>query len=830
MWRVHQLVEKAVEPTSGKSWIDLCNRLPSFNIGAEEEETDDDWELGTLQFRRRKRDVADDISIAVSRSTYCSIIDTMPHFCHENGLLELWGYRDDVIMNLTEEKVIKDLNAAVISEVFGYTLNISDYLGGIERNDKGDIVSAKAAKQTWVTVINDSAIADGFYEVDTGSGQKVDKSNMEWEKVWLQIVLDTSEQPESIKSYANAAGSFGRVSDENIYGDVTLLTVGLILMLIFVNSTLGRRNLVQQRPMLTTFGTSSVVLAVFASYGICSYLGISYNPVNSILPLLLLGLGVDDMFIIVSIWDSIKKDTRRSNNNGITEETQEELEERAGKTMMHAGVAITATSLTDVTAFAIGATTDLPALRSFCLYASFGILIVFLLQSSYFVAFLVLDQQRMNKNRNGLFWCYEHKDWKPSSCSKVDLLDKLFLWYSELIVKDAVRVVVLAGSAILVVLASVGICFVRQEFNPLWFIPRTSYLGDFFAAKEAYWADDGAHSFILFNNESMGDHIESHNKLAQDLAKLDSVAEVDNWVNLLGKYVTANPDFIEKNLTDSLVSNSISLFLDSPTGAKFKSDVIFQNLTSCADSAPPIKYFRLPFKHRPVDLTVHQQRARHEIYGLLEGSNIPGVIGVWSEVYITWETNEIVAFELIRNMALAGLVIGIMTVILLVSIRAAGMVLCCVTATVAGVGGSMYLSGLTLDTVSCISLVLSIGLAVDYSMHIAHSFLTQRTEICKKRRSALALQKVGPAVLQGGLSTLIPFVILAFSNSHVFWTFYGIFTPTTILGLFHALVVLPVMLSFFGPEPYDNSHHENEGRQINGNSSSEQNTGNNVVP
>ena len=49
-------------------------------------------------------------------------------------------------------------------------------------------------------------------------------------------------------------------------------------------------------------------------------------------------------------------------------------------TMRRAGVAITVTSLTDFMVFAIGATTTLPALMSFCLWCAVGILAVYFFQ------------------------------------------------------------------------------------------------------------------------------------------------------------------------------------------------------------------------------------------------------------------------------------------------------------------------------------------------------------------------------------------------------------------------------------------------------------------
>ena len=58
------------------------------------------------------------------------------------------------------------------------------------------------------------------------------------------------------------------------------------------------------------------------------------------------GIGIDDMFVILQCFGNAEKSR-----------TTDDLGERIGSAMRHAGVAITVTSLTDVCAFAIGCIT-----------------------------------------------------------------------------------------------------------------------------------------------------------------------------------------------------------------------------------------------------------------------------------------------------------------------------------------------------------------------------------------------------------------------------------------------------------------------------------------
>ena len=183
-------------------------------------------------------------------------------------------------------------------------------------------------------------------------------------------------------------------------------------------------------------GIICVGMGIGSSYGLCSLCGLMYTNMHSILPFMLLGIGIDDMFVIVQSFDNLDE-----------KEKQESLFKRFGLTMRHAGVAITITSVTDLLAFGIGASTVLPALSSFCVYAALGIVFVFFYMATFFLAWFSIDQRRSEAHRDGCICCLKYKNWVPNSCSQKSLLETVFGYFGKgltmLPVKIAVLVVTL---------------------------------------------------------------------------------------------------------------------------------------------------------------------------------------------------------------------------------------------------------------------------------------------------------------------------------------------------------------------------------------------------
>lgn len=69
----------------------------------------------------------------------------------------------------------------------------------------------------------------------------------------------------------------------------------------------------------------------------------------------------------------------------------------------------------------------------------------------------------------------------------------------------------------------------------------------------------------------------------------------------------------------------------------------------------------------------------------------------------------------------------------------------------------------------------------------------------KMERAKHSLRTIGPAVMNGGMTTFLSVIMLCGSQSHLFITFWKIFCLTVIFGLFHGIIILPVVLCYIGP-------------------------------
>lgn len=116
-----------------------------------------------------------------------------------------------------------------------------------------------------------------------------------------------------------------------------------------------------------------------------------------------------------------------------------------------------------------------------------------------------------------------------------------------------------------------------------------------------------------------------------------------------------------------------------------------------------------------------------------------------------------------------------------------------------GVIGFMYYWGLTLSSITMIYIIMCVGFCIDFSTHVCHAFVqSQGTD--RKTRTAHSIDVAGGAVFNGAMSTIIGISTLSLSSSQIFISFFKVMFLVMIFGLIHALILLPIMLAWVGPQ------------------------------
>lgn len=123
-----------------------------------------------------------------------------------------------------------------------------------------------------------------------------------------------------------------------------------------------------------------VGLSFAASNGFAFLVGGKSAGIHNLLPFLLIGIGVDDCFVISSCLDQ---------TNPL-----DSVEKRMYDGIKKAGTSITITSLTNAVAFFLGTVSSLEALSSFCMFAGLGILALYFSSMTLFTAYMVYDLRR----------------------------------------------------------------------------------------------------------------------------------------------------------------------------------------------------------------------------------------------------------------------------------------------------------------------------------------------------------------------------------------------------------------------------------------------------
>ena len=460
----------------------------------------------------------------------------------------------------------------------------------------------------------------------------------------------------------------------------------------------------------------------------------------------------------------------------------------------------------------------MPGLQSFCIFASIGLGCIFLLQCSWFVAWLVLDERRIRANKNGFLpCCVTHQDVennqnKPANpqptvavISQTQNSRKLSLKITEKLVKQfsqtvkpkllterfstfrrnfvrccygslAFRVTIILVSSAALSVGMFGFTKIEYKFDPVLLVPSESYFTKFMDRKNTELPTSRGYSAHVFTGEINGTHLGQLNTVHQ---QLDRIVEAENilesyesWWKHFVVYLEKKTEFHSwQNLSQDDFQLVLTDFLFSKSGAKFRQNFNFQSPLQCGAPAPGVTGTSLQIFYRPLEGPAQHGPARAAIQKVLADSGLDEAI-TFNKIYLSWETDMIIDYELWRNVGLGLCCIFVITFLFLANFQVSFMVMMMVTITLVDIVGYLYFWDITIDIVSCINIVISVGLCVDYSVHIGHSFVISSGS--RLERTISSLEKIGPAVFNGGLTTFLALILCGTSTSHTFITFFKV--------------------------------------------------------
>ena len=120
--------------------------------------------------------------------------------------------------------------------------------------------------------------------------------------------------------------------------------------------------------------------------------------------------------------------------------------------------------------------------------------------------------------------------------------------------------------------------------------------------------------------------------------------------------------------------------------------------------------------------------------------------------------------------------------------------------------GLIYYWDLTMNNIIVLQLVIGLGLAVDYSAHIAHTYIiVEPPKECEtnaeKRmfKARVAISQMGSSVVHGAISTFLAIAVLGAAKSYIFVVFFRLWLGIIVFGCANGFILLPILMSFIGP-------------------------------
>ncbi|KAG9334354.1 hypothetical protein JZ751_008240, partial [Albula glossodonta] len=544
---------------------------------------------------------------------------------------------------------------------------------------------------------------------------------------------------------------------------------------------------VRNKVWVAAFGVISAGMGVLSSFGLLLYIGVPFAMTVANAPFLILGIGVDDMFIMISAWQQTN--------------VQDRVEKRMGDTYKEAAISITITTLTDVLAFYIGLMTPFGSVQSFCMYTGTAVLFCYLYSITFFGAFLALNGRREASNRHWLT-CMKIPTDNPQGRSKYystccvggayDVITNKEVeqpmthffrkYYGPFLTKSCSKFLVTFLYAAYLAGSIYGCLQMQEGIDLKNLATDNSYIVKYYNDEKEYFSKYGPSVMVIIKGEFAYWNQRERDTLNKSLEKFNRLPFIDkslsvSWLNsyilyAMNRFDINNETEFRKNLPGFLRNYYI-----------FQPDVNISN--------DRINASRVFIQTIHITNSTAEKNMLNELREIaVQGSNKTFSLMVYHPAFIYYDQYAVIVSNTIQNILVATAAMLVISLLLIPSPLCSLWVTFAIASVIVGVAGFMALWDVNLDSISMINLVICIGFSVDFSAHISYAFVSNNKPSANEK-AVEALFTLGYPIVQGAVSTILGVVVLAAAESYIFRTFFKIMFLVILFGAVHGIMFMP---------------------------------------
>ncbi|XP_072036052.1 patched domain-containing protein 3-like [Amphiura filiformis] len=211
----------------------------------------------------------------------------------------------------------------------------------------------------------------------------------QWERAFQKVVRSFESEKMNIVTCTSELAN--QEIDATVTDAVSLGMIIVWLIIIFCTVTCMMADWVLSKPWLGIVGLLTACLSLVGAFGFMGYVGIPLAVLAAATPFLIIGIGLDDTYVVLSAW-------RQTDIN-------DNVKNRLSEALAEAAMSITITSVTDALAFGIGAISNFPVIRYFSIYCGVSVTFCYLYQLLFFAPCLALAGHTESTKRHSLCCC-----------------------------------------------------------------------------------------------------------------------------------------------------------------------------------------------------------------------------------------------------------------------------------------------------------------------------------------------------------------------------------------------------------------------------------------